>query len=175
MIRFAAYNDKTQRLASVLPEWPAGAANRMVANIFDLKAALTRHSPGIRFGAAKDSSYVVVPSSLIGTAVAFTLRELAAQGISYGSESWDCEDFVNELDTNLRKMARRAGITASPLTCCLSVQQQIAWANVDAGGWHAVSAVMTEVGVIVVESQNGISVPLDAYPNRSIMQVADNL
>ena len=157
-----------------LPVWPAGDRFRVMAGLAEFQSTLRRHSPAIRFGTAKDASYLLVPTSVLGAALAWTLRALAAQGVSYSGEAFDCEDFVNELDSTLRKMAARAGIRAAPLTCCLSVLQQNDWAGVPGGGAHALAAVHTDSGVWIAESQNGRTTPVETFPNRSTMLLADN-
>lgn len=157
-----------------LPVWPVGDRYRVTAGLAEFQSVLRRHSPGIRFGQAKDSSFVLVPIDVLRRALAWTLRSLSAQGIVYAGEAFDCEDFVNELDSTLRKMAARAGIHAAPLTCCLTVLQQNDWGAVQAGGTHAVAVVQTDNGPWIAETQNGQATPIESYPNRSTLELADN-
>lgn len=156
-----------------LPKWPEGATQ--LVDLAALKAAITKHSLLCRFGDAKDGVYLVTPILALRQAVEWTLRALDAQGVKYTAESWDCENFVNEVDQTLRKMAAISGIKASPLTCCLTVNLTVTWAGVLPGRSHALMGTMTEAGLYITESQNGQSVPIEVYPNRNGIAVADNL
>jgi hypothetical protein len=156
-----------------LPAWPAGA-NTLVS-ISDFIAEISRQSYGAKIDSPKDSQFIAVPQQALDAAIAYTLRLLAKQGVSYTAESFDCEDFVNAVDSTLRMMTAKAGIKAAPLTCCLTVATSVSWADVPAGGYHAVMATMTEAGVVVSESQNGKSIQFSIYPNRSGVIEVSNL
>lgn len=155
-----------------MPKWPAGPLAR--CTIADLKIAIQRHSPGCQFGLPKDSDFILTPTEAVMDAVKWTLRALAAQGITYTPESWDCENFVNEADQTLRKMAALAGIKASPLTCVLSVQLVNPWGGTTGPGMHALMGTMTDAGLMVSEAENGQTCGLELYPNRSTILTADN-
>lgn len=155
-----------------MPKWPEVATP--VANIAAFQQAIRKHSPACRFGDLKDGAYMAVPVAALRLAIDWTLRALKEQGIVYTPESWDCENFVNEADQTLRKMAMRAGLKASPLTCCFTVNLSVEWAGVAPGRSHALMGTLTDSGVFVSESQNGQSCPIEVYPNRSGIAVADN-
>lgn len=155
-----------------LPKWDGG---KVLVGHDALRQAIQRHSQFCQFGVAKDSAYVLVPTTILKAAIEWTLRSLKEQGITYGPESFDCENFVNEAHQTLCKMARLAGIAASPLTCTLSVTAKLEWATAKAGGAHAIMGTMTDSGLWVSESQNGQSCPIENYPNRSTINVADNI
>lgn len=156
-----------------LPKWPEG--QRQFVTILDLRNAVARHSPQVDIAGPKDAQYLLVPYSLINEACAWTLLALKRQGISYVTNSWDCENFVNELDQTLRKIAALAGITASPLTACISVRLNFMWAGVPAGGYHALAGIMTDRGLIICESQNAQVCPIEQYPNRTTITLVDNV
>jgi hypothetical protein len=156
-----------------VPKWAVGAP---VGSAFDLKAAVLRQSPGCKMPfISADADYCLVPLVVLDAAVGRTLKVLAAEGIGYTKNAWDCEDFVNELHQNIRKMAAKAGILRAPVTCGLAVANALPWANVPAGNGHEVACVLTDEGPMVVEPQNGIRCPLAAYPNRGNILELSNL
>jgi hypothetical protein len=171
-MRFAVLKNDDVILRA-LPAWPAGP--RTLVSLGDFTAEIARQSPHVSVEPAKDSQFIAVPASALSGAIAYTLAALAKQGVSYTAESFDCEDFVNAVDLTLRMMAAKAGIKAAPLTACLTVSASVTWADVMAGGYHAIMATMTDAGVFVSESQNGQSIALPLYPNRSGIIEVSNL
>jgi hypothetical protein len=167
----AFYNAKTQYLATALPAWVGPATFAPLASFTSI---LLRHSPHCQLSHAKDSAFLVTPQATLTAAIKHTLQNLDRQGVKYTPESWDCEDFVNEVHGTLRKMAAIAGHRGTPLTCCISVAAINPWANVKSGGFHALLATLTENGVAVSESQNGITTTIETYPNRTTIVQADN-
>lgn len=155
-----------------MPKWPEGPTQRVT--VADLQIAVQRHSPACRLGTQKDAEFIAVPAGILQPAILWTLRSLQAQGIVYTPESWDCENFVNEADQTLRKMAALAGLKASPLTCCISAVLTAEWANAKPGGAHALMGTMTDRGLWISESQNGQTCAIELYPNRSTLTLADN-
>ena len=151
----------------VLAPLPEFSAQVRPASFSLLRNEIARHSPACVFEPELDSAYFLVPSSLLRSAISWTFAELHAQGVGYTANSWDCDDFAAELCQVLRKCAARAGIKVAPLVGQLAVFQQNGWANVAPGGYHAVVAVLTDAGVLIVESQNGETVLLDSYSNRN--------
>lgn len=173
MIRWVTSSDVLLR---PLPRWPAGARGRQQVTFADVVTPIRRFSPAAIITAPKDATYVAVPVHVIKPAVEWTLAFLTALGLRRTPESLDCDDFSLELDRTLNRMCALAGIEAAPLCGCLVVDQRTAWANVPAGGRHQVCGVLTELGLVAVESQSihAEYTPFEAYPNRGFVCSADN-
>lgn len=155
-----------QYVMDPLPQW--GDQPRIPVQRQALIEAVHKHSPQVVvLSHPLDSMYVLVPLPVLRAAAKRALYVMAKEGVRYVNNAWDCENYVNELHQVIRKMAAQAGITSSPLTACLSVRQEKAWAQVPSGGGHAVAAVMTTEGLVICESQNGETIPFDMYPNRA--------
>lgn len=162
---------KHQYVASKPPAW-TGAP--VFVTLADFQSSLRRHAPNCTMGYAKDGAFVVVPMTVLDAAANWTLTSLKNQGITYGPEAFDCENFVNELHQTLCKMAVLAGIKATPLTCCVMANLTHAWAGAGSTGAHALTGVLTNRGVVIMESQNGQRCAIEEYPNRSTIYRADN-
>lgn len=168
-----AFLRKGEYVESPLPPWIGGAA---LASADDFRSAVIRHAPLCVFPLAKnDAEYCSVPVAVLEAAIRRTLATLTKQGIKYTANSWDCEDFVNELHQTIRKIAALAGILRAPITCQIRVLLHHEFATVKPGGAHAMACVQTESGPFVVESQNGIKCPIEAYPNRTSIYDVSNL
>jgi hypothetical protein len=161
------------RSAIVLPplpaEWPGPP--RPAAHA-DLATALRRHSPHAMVSPALDADYLAVPVKLLKPAVQWTLASIAATGLRYQANAWDCEDFAAELCQTFRKLAARAGLQRAPLVGVLEVLPLHPWAGVPPGGAHALAGVYTDFGLFVVEAQNGEATPIETYPNRATIYSA---
>lgn len=154
-----------------LPEWGKGIY--APTKFSEVVAIIKRHSPYSLVEQPKDTAFITVPSESLAAAVKWTLTSITSAGVKYTAESFDCENFCLELYQTLCKMAAKAGKLASPCVGCISVSATQPWAGVNAGGNHALCVVMTELGAIVVESQNGQMTPIEAYPNRTTILEAD--
>ena len=154
-----------------LPVWPKGA---LPALQFDSGVAmLRRHSPSMGVRPPKDTIFLTIPASVVKPAVDWTLILLRECGVKYTDQSFDCENFCYELYQTLCKMAAVAGLKAAPCVGEIDVAAYNDWAGVKAGGLHALCVLFTDLGPIVVESQNGQNIPLEAYPNRTSITWAD--
>lgn len=163
----------SQVATPAIPKWQGGVAS---ASVVDFRLAILRHSPACRFPFVQaDAEYCTVPTDVLDAAISITLKTLAAQGISYTKNSWDCEDFVNELHQAIRKIAAKAGILRAPITCGLAVDAKLPFGEVTAPGGHEVACVQTEAGPVIVESQNGQRCAIEAYPNRATLWEVSNL
>ena len=152
-----------------LPKWP-GDKQPLPVTYDAIKDTIRRHTTvPCNFGNASDAEFTLIPSALLAAAVAWTIASLKAQGVGYTANAFDCENFQRELCQTLAKVAARAGLKVSPATGGLSVMQNHAWGGVQAGGNHQVACAMTELGLVIVESQQPIlaSTPIEAYPNRA--------
>ena len=69
----------------------------------------------MRNDSANDANYCAVPAAVAREVTAWTLRDLAAKGVAYSRDAFDCEDFSNALDVNLRMVASCAGLKFAPL------------------------------------------------------------
>lgn len=94
-------------------------------------------------------------------------------GKSYVSNSWDCETRAYALSLGFSRSAAVSGITSKPLVAVMSVKQINKWANVEAGGLHAVLLIYTTKGLIVVESQNSSWTLFQDYPNKNYVTNID--
>lgn len=157
-------------ILSRLPAWPAGS--RVAVALDDVTRELARHSPGVRMEGRVDGSFVSVPTGILEAAVQWTLRSVAAYGLKFTPESYDCDDFACELDRTVSRIAALAGINSAPAIGCISVLQKFDFAGVQAGGAHALNVVHTDSGLWVVEPQNGRCIPLPSYPNRATIFAA---
>lgn len=163
---------KNQYVATHLPPWSGGSP----AQVADFITAIRRHSPLCVFPMARnDADYCSVPVAVLEAAIRHTLQSLDKQGIKYRKNAFDCEDFVNELHQTLRKMAAKAGVERSPISCMIRVMLTYDFANVKPGGAHALACIQTDAGPFVVESQNGLKCPIEEYPNRAAIFDASNL
>lgn len=82
-------------------------------------------------------------------------------------EGRDCDDFADAFDLAASWQVRSCNIEAAPVVGCIYVTQSYAWANVPAGGRHALNCVLTDEGLYIVEPQNGQCCPIQDYPNRA--------
>jgi hypothetical protein len=163
---------KGQYVESPLPLW---VGQVRPAPLAEFVSCLKRYSPIAVFPFYRDAGYCLVATKDLDSAITHTLRTLSNQGIKYTSNSWDCEDFVNELHQTIRKMAAKAGLEFAPITCVISVKAVNEWAGVKPGGAHALASVMTELGPVVVETQNGKRCSIETYPNRAFIFEVSNL
>lgn len=159
-----------------MPEWP-GDRKPVVVSYGDIRGTIARHTTLVcEYGRPSDDSFTAIPTGLLAPAVKWTIAALKAQGVGYTKNTFDCENFQRELCQTLAKIAARAGLQASPGAGGLSVVQKNAWAGTAAVGTHQVTAVMTEHGLFVIESQQPelAITPIEAYPNRAfIFDVSD--
>lgn len=155
----------------ILPPLPAWRGGLAFAGFADVVAGLQRHSPACRVDPAADHSFLRVPGEMLAPAIAWSLRLQAAMG-GFKPESRDCDDFADAFDLAVSWMAAVAGLEAAPAVGCIVVDQRREWATVRAGGRHSLNAVLTDAGVVIVEPQNGISCPVELYPNRTDIALA---
>lgn len=153
-----------------LPKWPLGHADFQM--LYATLEALRRHSPQINVSAAKDARFIKVPASILPAAIAWTLA-LQRQLGGFRPESRDCDDFADVFDLAISWMAARACLDAAPLVGSISVECRYSYAGIPAVGAHALNVVDTNLGLFVVEPQNGTHCPLESYPNRAFMFAAD--
>jgi hypothetical protein len=148
-----------------LPEWPKGDE----PEIFDLtqvRAAIKRQAPKSRI-VTSDAKFVAIPAELVDPIIEWTLSAMARLNFGFVPESRDCDKFAKVLTLVFEMVCAEAGIKAQALALRVHVKQQQAWAKVRAGGGHAVVAIHTTEGPVVIEPQNGIRCPLELYPNRN--------
>jgi hypothetical protein len=90
------------------------------------------------------------------------------QNLRYRRESFDCDDYGMSMMALVDLALLRAGtLSRTALVGRLAVEQRERWAGTRAGGMHEVILVATERGLLVVEPQNGRTIELKDYPNRS--------
>ena len=148
------------------PPFPPWKGEAVAVGFHEAVAELRRHAPACLVDEPCDSAYTAVPVPVLRAAALHTLRCLAADGIAYGPQAFDCENYQRELCQNIAKIARRAGLLVSPLTGRLKVQLLHKWVDVLPGSWHALAVAWTIEGWQVIEPQNGLMIPLELYSNR---------
>ena len=156
----------------ILPPLPVWTGPRVTVSLAETFAVIARHSPQCRITGPKDSLFVPVSVADLKSIIAWSLK-LQAQIGGFKPEARDCDDFADAFDLAVSWMVRRAVIEAAPIVGCISVTAAHAWANIPAGGGHALNLVGTDQGPWVVEPQNGQACPLEIYPNRASIFAAD--
>jgi hypothetical protein len=156
----------------ILPPLPAWTGPRTTVSLAETFAVIARHSPQCRMTGQKDSLFVPVAVADLRAIIAWSLRLQEKIG-GFKPEARDCDDFADAFDLAVSWMVRRAVIEAAPIVGCISVTAAHAWANIPAGGGHALNIVGTDQGLWVVEPQNGQACPLEFYPNRASIFAAD--
>jgi len=120
--------------------------------------------------AVSDSSFAIVDfdfaMEMLNWANKARFALLTDKGASYVANSWDCETRAAALNLGFSRAAAVAGVKAKPLVAIIDVLQKKSWANVPAGGAHAVLLIYTNKGVIVIESQNSTWCFFKDYPNK---------
>lgn len=100
------------------------------------------------------------------------LREKQNAGLfRYDPEAHDCDKFAKVFTYLAEIAAGKAKAHAQPLVARIFVRHVNDWAGIPGGAYsHAVVAIATTRGIIVVEPQStavgGCWVPLERYPNR---------
>lgn len=155
----------------MLPPWrePSDPSRVSGAEVFDgvvrlapLATLQTSDNTFTRLNAA-------YASELIAWTRSFVWAEQSTQraGLSYTPESFDCDKFAKAFTLAAEVAAARAKIHAQPLAFRIYVHQLAAFGGVPAGGNHALVALVTDAGVLIVEPQTGQTAPLESYPNRA--------
>lgn len=112
-------------------------------------------------------SYSAVDDVWFKQFLAWFKKELKVLGLSYRSETWDCDDFSWSLNAMADLALLRTKAHPAPhLIGRLVVSQEEEWAGVSAGGLHELVIYRSGSGWHVVEPQNGKTVALAKYPNR---------
>lgn len=156
----------------ILPPLPVWTGPRVPVSLGGSLVSLLRHSPACKITGPKDSLFVPVAVADLRAIIAWSLR-LQEQIGGFKPEARDCDDFADAFDLAVSWMVRRALIEAAPIVGCISVISLHSWANIPAGGSHALNLVGTDQGPWVVEPQNGLACPLETYPNRAHIFAAD--
>lgn len=91
--------------------------------------------------------------------------------IRFVDELWDCDNYANCFVAFADVIALKAGETRGSF--CIgwaTVYYQKPFAEIHAGGAHAVVIVGTNQGLYIIEPQNGTMVALGNFPNRDTME-----
>jgi hypothetical protein len=134
--------------------WPAVAAE--VATLAPNAALLT-----------SDAQFIRLNHAFALNVITWTRSFLAITHRGYVAESFDCDKFAKAFTLCVEMSAARAGVPEQPLAARIFVNQLEPFGGVPAGGGHALVALYTDQGVIIVEPQSGAWCPLAAYPNRN--------
>lgn len=156
-----------------LPDWrtPADAAPVSQQQIFARVAEELPSAPVL----LSDATFTRVNREFVGELIAWTRSFLVETNrasrdgtrTAYIPESFDCDKFAKAFSLAVEMSASRAGLKAQPLVARIFVNQAVAFGGVPAGGGHALIAIATDGGIIVVEPQSGASIPWEQYPNRT--------
>lgn len=142
-----------------VPEWiPAREVTSDVVNGEALR--LVRVWPQL-----SDTRFTLVNRAWLDRAMPWSWEFAKSIGLAYTPESFDCDKFAKAFSLAAEISAARAGVKAAPLIARLHVKQVHAWGGVPAGGSHAVNAVATDDGVLVVDIQTRAVCKLADYPN----------
>jgi hypothetical protein len=152
----------SQRSISVprVPDWiPAKAVT--VSEVIARSRQLVHVSPQL-----SDGAFTTVSREWLDLALPWSWEFAIATGLAYVPESFDCDKFAKAFSLSAEISAARAGVKAQPLVARIYVMQVKAWGGIPIGGAHALIAVATDAGVIIVEPQTRATISLDEYPNR---------
>jgi hypothetical protein len=152
-----------------LPRWQGPMRN---ASIGDTVLSLLRFSPGCKLSEFVDARYCVVPLAGLPELIKWA-RKLQFEIGGFKPDARDCDDFADAFDLAASWQARSCNVEAAPVVGCIVVRQVNAWADVPAGGRHALNCVETDDGTYIVEPQNGLYCPIALYPNRAHIESAD--
>lgn len=153
-----------------IPAWVAPASSTSITQQ-DVLAAVQVHAP-YALVLMSDLKFTTVNAAHAREVVAWTQRFvwLQGKGFKWTAESLDCDKWAKAFSLVFEISAARSGVTAQPLVARIYVNQNKAFGGVPAmppgQNGHALIAIATDAGLIVVEPQSGISVPLAEYPNR---------
>lgn len=159
----------------MLPVWrePANAA---AIPAWQVMQEVTNLAPAAQLSTS-DSTFTLIQRDYAVELVAWTRAFITAEehshaaGLHYTAESFDCDKFAKAFTLAVELAAGRAGVRAQPLAARIFVHQVAAFGGVPAvpppGDGHALVALATDAGILVVEPQTGAVVPLAEYPNRA--------
>ncbi len=154
----------------VIPAWVA-PANSAPVSAFDVFTASHALAPSALL-MTSDATYTRVNAKFADAAIAWTQRivRLHGRGFVWTAESLDCDKWAKAFSLVFEISAARAGVKAQPLVARIYVNQVHAFGGVPAmpagANGHALIAIATDEGILVVEPQSGIKTPLTQYPNR---------
>lgn len=158
-----------------LPAWRAPANPAPVA-WSEVTAAVRRLAPNAQL-ATSDAAFTRVNRQFAAEVIAWTRalvdveEHTPGDGLHYTPESFDCDKFAKAFTLAVELAAGRAGVKAQPLAARIYVRQEAPFGGVPAArppaDGHALVALATDEGVLIVEPQTGECVPLEQYPNRA--------
>jgi hypothetical protein len=163
----------------VLPAWRTPQNQRAITWV-EVANAVATYAPGAQL-ITSDSAYTVINATTAREIIDWTRRAMWVEnkqgpGLAWTAEAFDCDKFAKLFTIFLEISAARAGVKAQPLACRISVLQNAAFGGVPAmppPNGHALVALATDAGILIVEPQSGEAIPLEQYPNRgSILRVS---
>lgn len=138
----------------------------------EVKDKIKEHSGN--YYLAEDSLYFIPTKQNMDVIVPYLDAVFRQFGVHYVAEATDCDDYAR-LKTELAQLilGQAYGVEASPTVFVIFVRQNFTWANVMAGGGHAVCVYAcvneeknNEVEVYVWEPQSTQVVNVIDYPNK---------
>lgn len=169
-----ATNGNNKVTLPALPSWRA-PANPAPLNAGVLAAGAAQYAPGAQL-MLSDSQFVPINAEHARELIAWTRSFLwsinkEGAGFAWTAESLDCDKFAKAFTLAVELSAARAGVKAQPLALRISVNQRAAFGGVPAmppwADGHALVALVTDAGILIVEPQSGHAAPLADYPNRA--------
>jgi len=157
-----------------IPAWRAPASGATVG-AGDVAIGAMQYAPGAQL-VMSDARFTPLNEAFARALVTWTRAFLwtmnkEGAGFAWTAESLDCDKFAKAFTLAVEIAASRAGVKAQPLALRISVNQREAFGGVPAmpppADGHALVALVTDAGILVVEPQSGVIVPLAEYPNRA--------
>ncbi|HSV73448.1 MAG TPA: hypothetical protein VLH79_06790 [Chthonomonadales bacterium] len=157
-----------------LPAWRAPAQSGIVT-WEQVAAGVQQHAPGAQL-VTSDATFTALSADFARELVAWTRvflwhQNKEARGFRWTAESLDCDKFAKAFTLAAELAAARAGVHAQPLALRISVWQVSAFGGVPAmpagQNGHALVALVTDAGILIVEPQSGTVATFADYPNRA--------
>lgn len=122
--------------------------------------------------AVKDARYVIISHQWLVRQFLPGWVSFVRRFYTFEAEGADCDDFSHGFLWKLRKALKRSGNASlgGVPAAEIQVEQRNAWANVSAGGAHALVLLRTSQGWFALEPQNGIHTPWQMYPNKEFVR-----
>lgn len=113
-----------------------------------------------------DATFTPVSHEWLNKATRWSWEFARDANLRFQIESFDCDKFALGFALMANFAASRAGVQAQPLVARIHVKQRFAFGRVEAGGYHALNAFLSDRGIYVYEPQSQSLVRFEDYANR---------
>jgi hypothetical protein len=113
-----------------------------------------------------DSQYVKVDHQWMLETIAELQKLRQYFKVKFVDESFDCDNFASLSISLVNLVASYSELKAQVLVGRIDVLNKKTFANVPAGGGHALNFFVSEKGIFIFEPQNGTVIDLQHYPNK---------